>query len=349
VTSPGVRRDAPCLQAAAEKSIPVVGEMELATSFCPCPIIAVTGSNGKTTVVTLITEVIRQDGRAAHSCGNIGYPLADQVLQISHDDYVVMEVSSFQLETICSFKPFIAVWLNFSQNHLDRHRDLEEYFLTKKRIFENQTADDFAVLNQDDDRIKSIAVELKSQVFFFSPREGGKEEGALGNANFLAVTKVAAILGISLEVCERVFTHLKGAEHRLEKVCTLHEVDYINDSKSTTGESGRWALNNILQPVIMICGGRDKNIDFSSLRDIVGQKVKKMIVIGEAGTKLKNTFQSVVDVRECAGLAEAVALAQDSAQAGDCVLLSPLCASFDMFQNYEERGRVFKEYVRQLR
>ncbi|MCK5215802.1 MAG: UDP-N-acetylmuramoyl-L-alanine--D-glutamate ligase [Candidatus Omnitrophica bacterium] len=349
VVSPGVRRDAECLRWAEAKGIPVIGEVELAAQFCPCPIIAVTGSNGKTTVVTLITAVLRLAGRAVHSCGNIGNPFSDYVLKAKKEDFVVLEVSSFQMETVKEFRPHVGVLLNFSQNHLDRHADLDEYFDMKKRIFARQTEEDHAVLNKDDERIRGLADELGAQVTFFSQKEEcGAAQTAAHNANFLVVTRVAGLLGIGPDACKEVFAQFQGVEHRLEKVRTFKGVDYINDSKSTTGESGRWALNNVQRPAIMICGGRDKNIDFSSLKEIVEKKVKRMIVIGEAREKLKETFQSVVEVEECDQLKEAVQRSQQLVQDGDCVLFSPMCASFDMFRNYEERGRAFKKIVQQL-
>ena len=349
IVSPGVRRDAPCLQGAQARGLPIIGEIELAAQFCPGPIIAVTGSNGKTTVVTLITAVLKEVGRTTHSCGNIGNPFSDCVLHAEKGDFVVLEVSSFQMEWVRNFHPYVAVLLNLSQNHLDRHAGIDEYFEMKKRIFAQQTQEDHAVLNKDDERIRPLADTLRAQVTFFSQKEEGRVgQATAANANYLVVTKVAGLLGIGAEVCENVFARFRGVEHRLEKVRTLNGVDYINDSKSTTGESGRWALNNVGCPVIMICGGRDKNIDFSSLKEIVGKKVKKMIVIGEARGKLKETFRSVVAFEECGQLQEAVQRAQQLAQDGDCVLFSPMCASFDMFRNYEERGRVFKEIVQQL-
>lgn len=344
VISPGVRIDAPVCQWAREAGIPVIGEVELASRVCPCPIIAVTGSNGKTTVAHLITRIIEQSAKTVRLCGNVGFPFSSCVLDLQGVDYVVLEVSSFQLETMIDFRPRVAVFLNFSENHLDRHHDIDEYFNAKKRIFMNQTAADHAVLNQNDARVAALAPELKAQVVFFGP----PQDRPAGNPNFWAAQAVARILGIAPAVCEAVFGAFAGVEHRLEKVRTLEGIDFINDSKATTAEAGRWAIQSIGQPVILICGGRDKNIDFSGLKGLVRQKVKGMLVLGEARSKLSGTFRGDTDIQECDGLAQAVRKAREMAQPGDCVLLSPMCASFDMFKDFEERGRVFKDLVREL-
>ncbi|MFH1360072.1 MAG: UDP-N-acetylmuramoyl-L-alanine--D-glutamate ligase [Candidatus Omnitrophota bacterium] len=342
ILSPGVRRDAPCVQWAKEKHIPVWGEIEFAYRFCKAPIVAVTGSNGKTTVSTLIREILVRAGRKVILCGNIGTPCSSYVLDCESKDIVVMEVSSFQLESIVDFRPFVAVFLNFSQNHLDRHKDNEEYFQAKKRIFQNQTENDFAVLNFQDPLIQALHSDIKSKVVYFN-EPGTGQNGK--NPNHLAALKVAGIFQVDEKISRQVVREFGGVEHRLEYVRCIRGVHFINDSKSTTAESGRWALESISDPIIMICGGRDKNINFAPLRDLVSQKVKKMILIGEAKQKLKNTFGDVVNTKECTSLKEAVLAAQKAAAQGDTVVLSPMCASFDMFKNFEERGTVFKELV----
>jgi len=347
VISPGVRVDALPLVWARARGIPVWSEIELAARLCPCPIIAVTGSNGKTTTVTLITEILKAAGKNARLCGNVGYPFSQYVLDLKSTDYVVLEISSFQLEAIETFKPYIAVWINFSQNHLDRHKDLTEYFEAKKRIFLNQDHNDFAVLNAADEKLRRLEKELKARVVFFG-YPGHAQEENIQNPNYLAAAQVARILGVRPEVYRQVFADFRGVEHRLEKVRVLDGVEYINDSKATTVESGRWALLNIDRRVVMICGGRDKNLDYSVLRDLVKQRVKNMIVIGEAREKIAKVFADVVKVEEAGDFQQAIVLARGLARPGDVVLLSPMCASFDMFKNYEERGRVFKEIVQGL-
>jgi len=347
VVSPGVPRNAEPILWAKAKGIPVMGEIELAWRFCPCPVIAVTGSNGKTTVVTLIKKIFEQAQRKVCACGNIGLPFSDYVLDLKKDETVVLEISSFQLESINDFKPHVAVLLNFSQNHLDRHADLEEYFQAKKRIFENQTKDDFAVLNYQYPRLRDLARELKAQICFFNNSQT-TAAAVLNNSNYLAAMEVTRVMGIGSDICHQVFESFRGVEHRLEWVRQLNGVDYINDSKSTTAEAGRWALASTSQPIIMICGGRDKNIDFLVLRDLVGQKVKKMVVIGEAREKIRKAFQDVVSLEEAKDLEQAVIRAWENAAAGDVVIFSPMCTSFDMFSNFEERGRVYKTIVNRL-
>lgn len=347
ILSPGVRLDAEPVQWARAKNIPVWGEIELAWQFCTKPVIAVTGSNGKTTVVNLITKILEAGGLRPCLCGNVGSPFSGQVLQLDDKDFVVLEISSFQLESIQKFCPHIAVFLNFSQNHLDRHKDLTEYFDAKKKIFLNQSGKDYAVLNQQNEMIKALAPELKAKVVFFNAPDVLKETG-LTNPNQQAVFAVGQILGISGDVCRRVFSEFKGVEHRLEWVRSVNGIEFINDSKATTAEASRWAMQSFDRPIVMICGGRDKNIDFSVLREVVKTKVKRMIVIGEAREKIRRTFSDVVDLEECGSLKEAVQKAQQSAALGESVVFSPMCASFDMFANFEERGRVFKQIVWEL-
>jgi len=347
VVSPGVPRNAEPIFWAKAKGIPVMGEIEIAWRFCPCPVIAVTGSNGKTTVVTLIKKIFEQAQRKICACGNIGLPFSDYVLDLNKQDTVVLEVSSFQLESIAQFRPHVAVLLNFSQNHLDRHADLEEYFNAKKRIFKNQTRDDFAVLNYQYPRLRELAGTLKAQVCFFNTPPSAADK-SFHNPNYLAAIEVARVMDIDFEVCQKVFESFRGVEHRLEWVRQLNGVDYINDSKSTTAEAGRWALESASKSIVMICGGRDKNIDFTILRDLVSQKVKKMVVIGEAREKIKKAFHDVVSLEEAKDLEQAVIRAREHAVAGDVVIFSPMCISFDMFSNFEERGRVFKTIVQGL-
>ncbi len=364
VLSPGVSIHTPAVGWARARQIPVLGEIEWAFQFCTKPVIAVTGSNGKTTVVTLIHEVLKKAGYPSCLCGNVGTPLAEYVLDLADKDFVVLEVSSFQLESLLDpssefrkeagggrlcfkgFKPYIAVILNFSQNHLDRHKDLQEYFDAKKKIFLNQDAEDYAVLNAREDRLSRLASQIKSQVRYFnSPADS---DGEKDNPNFSAVRAVADILGVPSDLCESVLRSFRGVEHRMEWVRQVDGIDFINDSKATTAQAALWALERLDSPVIMICGGRDKNIDFSVTTPLVRTKVKKMLAIGEAREKLKRTFEGVVEIEECATLESAVKKAKETASQGDCVLLSPMCASFDMFADYEERGRRFKEIVHRL-
>jgi len=237
--------------------------------------------------------------------------------------------------------------LNVSQNHLDRHKDIQEYFNAKKKIFMNQDSRDFAILNDQDERCQGLASQLKSQTLYFNSSEG-RHLLDKGNPNFSVVLEVARILDISDDVCRQVFDEFKGVEHRLEWIRSVDGVDFINDSKATTAEASGWALRHIDQPVVMISGGKDKNIDFSVISDLVKKKVRKMIVFGEAREKIKKSFDGLVSIEECNRLEDAVVKAKENALEGDCVVLSPMCASFDMFTDFEERGKVYKEIVNQL-
>jgi len=364
VLSPAVPYGSSVVQWAKKEEIPVLGEIEFAFQFCRGKIIAVTGSNGKTTVVTLLRDVLHKAGCPVALCGNIGYPFSECVLDSKDDSYTVLEVSSFQLESILGednckrienveryhgikgFKPHIAVLLNLSSNHLDRHKDIDDYRQAKQRIFLNQEANDYAVLPSDEAPWIELASAIKANVIY--SKSSNDAEADAENPNYRAVKKVAKILNISSSTCDEVFSSFRGIEHRLEWIRNLDGVEFINDSKSTTAEATRWALSRIPQPILIICGGRDKNIDMTVLRDRMGQKVKVMYVIGEAREKITKIFSSVMPVVECDSLEAAVTQARGQAVEGDCILLSPMCASFDMFRNYEHRGEVFKHIVNGL-
>ncbi len=345
VLSPGVRLDALPVKWARERQIEVMGEVEFAFRLCPCPVVAVTGSNGKTTTSTVIAEILKAAGRRVCLCGNIGSPFSKHVLDLKPTDTVVLEISSFQLESTVHFKPQVAVWTNFSQNHLDRHKDMEEYFQAKRKIFANQDNKDFAVLNFLEPQHRKLAEQLKAKVLFFNTPD---KPAGVDNPNYLAARQAAHALGLSDDICLKVFSGFKGVEHRLEFVRDLGGVDFINDSKSTTVEAGRWALQRAPKPTVMICGGLDKHLDYSPLKSLVAQKVKHMIAIGQAREIMKSTFGDVVAVDTSSSLEEAVKAARGIAKSGECVLLSPMCASFDMFKDYEHRGRCFKEIVNNL-
>jgi UDP-N-acetylmuramoylalanine--D-glutamate ligase len=344
VLSPGVSLNSEPAVWAKNKNISVISEIELAFQFCQAPIVAVTGTSGKTTVTTLIGEILKLTRKNVFVCGNIGAPFSKFVLDIKPADLVVLEVSSFQLETIKSFKPYVAVFLNISQNHLDRHADMAEYLTAKRRIFMNQDKKDFTVLNYADPIVRDFAREIKSKAVFFNCHE----EKEIANPNFLAALAVGGIFRIKRDKCLKVLRDFKGVEHRLEFVRNIKGVDFINDSKATTIDAAAWALNNIKKPIIMIAGGRDKHVDFSIMIDLARKKIKEMILIGEAKAKLKKTFSGSVEIQETDTIKEAIKLAFSHAKEGDCVILCPMCASFDMFKDFEERGRIFKEIVQNL-
>lgn len=339
IISPGVPKDAQPIIWAKQFSVPIISEIEVGWFLCPATVIAVTGSSGKTTVTTLIGRVLEASGRNVFVSGNIGTPFSAEVSKIKPEDFVCLEVSSFQLEWIRDFKPKISVILNFSRNHLDRHKDMQEYLDAKKRIFLNQDKDDFLVLNGRDPLLNNLAKESKAKVLYFA------ESDEL-NPNQAAVVSVAGILNMHKGVCLKVFKEFKGLEHRLEFIAQINDIQFINDSKATLAESTAWAIKNTSSPVILIAGGKDKGVDYASiLDDTVTSRVKGVILIGEAKEKIKEAFQGSLSIDEANTLEEAVCKAYQKASPGDCVLLSPMCSSFDMFLDYEDRGNRFKKAV----
>lgn len=345
VISPGVALDAePCLWA-REKGIDVVSEVEIAAAVCPAPIIAITGTNGKTTTTTLVGDVIMKWGRRAHVVGNIGVPFSSVALDARAEDFVVLEISSFQLEAIRNFRPKVAAILNVSPDHMDRYRSFDDYLDAKKRVFLNQGAEDCLILNFGDTHLKAIAQEARSRVVFFNR----DSDAGPFNQNQLAVLAVAEVLGIPRPLVLEVFKDFRGVEHRMEKVRELDGIEFINDSKATNIDSTIWALQDIKRPAILIAGGRDKGSDFRSVSDLARRKVKFAVLIGEAHDRIASAWQGLLPCEKAADMEAAVALARAKAAPGDIVLLSPMCKSFDMFTDYEHRGRVFKDIVARLR
>lgn len=341
VISPGIENSALPVIWAGQFKIPILSEIEIAWVLCPASVIAVTGSNGKTTVTTLIGKIIEASARSAFVCGNIGNPFSGEVEKMSADDFVSLEISSFQLERIEKFKPKIAVILNFTRNHLDRYKDMQEYLEAKKRIFMNQEKDDYLVLNGEDPVLREIGKEARSNVVYFKNTPGL-------SLNQSVVLCVGSILGIDRELCLEVFKNFKGVEHRQEYVTEIKDIRFINDSKATTVESAIYAIQNIDRPIILIAGGKDKGLDYSDILDSALTKVREVILIGEAKEKIRQAIARALPTDEAVSLDEAVQKAYLKARPGDCILLSPMCSSFDMFANYEERGRVFKKAVLDL-
>jgi len=341
IISPGVPDTALPVVWAQKYGIPMISEIEAGWILCPAPVIAVTGSSGKTTVTTLIGLILKAGGKRPFVCGNIGNPFTGELKKIRPADYVVLEISSFQLEKIQTFKPLISLITNVSKNHLDRYPGMKEYVQAKKRIFLNQDRFDHLVLNAGDKELKKIAAESSAKVVFFKDQKGL-------NPNQSAVLAVGSLLGIDKKTCLKVFKEFKGLAHRMEEVAVIKGVRFINDSKATTVESAVWALKNIGSRVILIAGGRDKGVDYRVLLAAGRGKVKEAVLIGEAREKIKSALKGSIKVSEAKSLEEAVGLAFAKARAGDCVLLSPMCSSYDMFSDYEHRGRVFKEAVLKL-
>ncbi len=374
VTSPGVSvRSLPFLWA-KKKGIPVIGEIELAFAFCPAPIVAITGTNGKTTVTTLVGQIFKATGRKYVVCGNIGAPFSAEVKHTSSEHIVILEVSSFQLESIAKFKPKVAVILNLSTDHLDRHADFDEYLAAKCRIFSNQDEGDWLLLNKEDSYKFTLATKPKAKVLYFgigkykqhttskiasygyrrrrfSCSKNNKDLGSrFGhfNSNHFAALAISSLFAVPEAVAINTCRHFKGIEHRMEEVAQIHGVKFINDSKATNVDSTLWALNSIEKPIVLIAGGRDKGSDFSTLKDKVRAKVKAMVLLGEAEEKIERAFGSLVKTKVAATLSQAVKSAFGLARPGDYVLFSPMCTSFDMFSDYAERGRIFKEAVQNL-
>ena len=380
VVSPGVAVDAPPLVQARALGETVIGEIELAAQFLPGPIVAITGSNGKTTTTTLAGEIMTAAGFSSLVGGNIGTPAISLAERAKPETVIVLEVSSFQLETIQTFRPKVAVVLNVTPDHLDRHRTLEIYVDAKARIFENQQGSDFAVLNADDPTCAAMAARTKAQVFWFSRqkeveqgawvrdgkivfRDGsGQREimqvseiplkGAHNLENVLAAACAAALMGCAPEKIRQAVCDFRAVEHRLEFVATIRGVDYYNDSKATNVDATIKALESFPANIHLILGGKDKGSDYSVLNDLLRQRVKRVYTIGAAAAKIESQIASSkggnVEVVHAETLENAIRKASAVAQPGDVVLLAPACASFDQFKSYEHRGQVFKELVRGL-
>ncbi len=377
VVSPGVPMDLKPLVQARQKGIQVVSEMELAFWFLTRPLIAITGTNGKTTTTTLIGEMLRAGGKTAFVGGNIGNPLINFVAGPQDEEWAVVEVSSFQLEWIEKFRPLVAVLMNITEDHLDRYTSFSEYGKAKARIFTNQGKEDFAVLNADDPLTFQLAHQVSSQVVLFSseravpagcfldggsivfqggdgrkdrfPLERMKIRGAHNLENFMAAIAACRICGCPPEAIQGIIDSFKGLEHRLELVQEIEGVKFFDDSKGTNVGSVVKSLQSFEEPVLLIAGGRDKEGDYAPLNDLVAQKVKGMALIGEARDRMFGALSRFTETVKLNSLEEAVSWTWSKARPGDIVLLSPACSSFDMFKNYHERGRRFKELVRGLK
>lgn len=372
VVSPGVPANMPLLEKAVAAGVPVVGEMELASWFVEVPMVAVTGTNGKTTTTRLIGELLKAAEKRAFVGGNIGNPLVGLLLSGKRVDAAAVEVSSFQLETARTFHPQVAVHLNLTPDHLDRHGDLAAYGAVKARIFACQEPADTAVLNADDPAVAGL--ETRGRRLMFSRlgpvengafidrdrirvRVGGRELAELELSRLLlagrhnqenVMAALLAVLGLSLPLGEAVLeaaARFKGLPHRLEFVGRFGGVRYFDDSKATNVGAVIQALEAFENKVVLIAGGLDKGVDFESLRPAVAGRVKKLILIGQAREKMARTLGDLTETVMAADMAEAVSLARQASRPGDVVLLAPACASFDMFDDYAHRGRVFTDLV----
>jgi UDP-N-acetylmuramoylalanine--D-glutamate ligase len=381
VVSPGVPYDTPELKqvrAFGSAGPLIIGELELASRFLEGQIVAITGSNGKTTTTSLLGKIFADAGVPTLVGGNIGTPVIDLIAQSTPQTTSVLEVSSFQLETVEQFRPHIAVVLNITQDHLDRHGTFENYAAMKTRITAQQMPEDFLVLNAEDKPTQMLAARTKAQVFWFSgrraikqgafahgesivflPREGAKPEpvmplaeiplkGAHNVENVLAAVCAARLGGVSAESIRASVSSFKAVEHRLEFVATVRGVAFYNDSKATNVDATKKALEAFPGGVHLILGGKDKNSDYTELADLLRSRVKTVYTIGSAAEKIERHLAGVVKIVSAGTLDAAVRNAAQSAVPGDVVLLAPACASFDQFTGYEQRGRVFKELVKGL-
>jgi UDP-N-acetylmuramoylalanine--D-glutamate ligase len=375
VVSPGVPVDAPPLVQARALGESVIGEIELAAQFLPGPIVAITGSNGKTTTTTLAGEIMAAAGFPTLVGGNIGTPAISLAERSQPETVIVLEVSSFQLETIQTFRPKVAVVLNVTPDHLDRHRTFEIYVDAKARVFENQQGSDFAVLNADDPTCVALAGRTRGSVFWFSrqkeveqgawvrdgnilfrDKSGQREimqvseiplKGAHNLENVLAAVCASALMGCAPEKIRQAVTNFKAVEHRLEFVATIRGVDYYNDSKATNVDATIKALESFPANIHLILGGKDKGSDYTVLNDLLRQRVKRVYTMGAAAAKIESQIKGP-EVVHAETLENAVRKANAVAVPGDVVLLAPACASFDQFKSYEHRGQVFKDIVRSL-
>jgi len=382
IISPGISMYAPFVKKAKTLGIPVWGEAELAYRLCPCPMIAITGTNGKTTVTTVVGEILkRQDialrrGEGTVIAGNIGIPLTSLVTELSPGNIVVAEISSFQLETISAFRPKISAVLNMTEDHLDRHKTMENYIAAKSRIFENQRQDDICVLNYDNSVTRGM--KPRGRVIYFSTKSELKEfpdSACLQNGNIfvkyeqesyriinisetkvmpenaLAAAAITLAAGVSPEIIAQVLREFQGVPHRLEYVATINNAEFYNDSKATNTDAAIKALEAFSnRQIILISGGYDKKTDFTPLAKVISKKVTRLILIGQTAGQIINACEAAgfTAYERADTLESAVSHAKFLAKPGQIVLFSPACASFDMFKDFEHRGELFMKYVKVL-
>ena len=354
VVSPGVPLEQPAIAAARTARVPIIGEIELASRWLAGRIVAITGTKGKSTTTTLTGRMFAAGGLKAVVGGNIGTPLSSQVAGSTPDTVHIVEVSSFQLETIETFHPWIAVLLNLSSDHLDRHGTMEEYAAAKARIFENQTEDDYAVINADDPQTLALARAGRAKKVTFSlgnpvvPLTSIRLIGRHLFSDVMAAATVAKIAGVPAAAVLEAVESFTGLEHALEPAGTVKGIRFVNDSKATNVEAAQRAIESFNGGLVVIMGGRFKSGDFSRLRDPLLARAAKVVAIGEAAPLIVEALDGAVPVETSPTLAAAVHRAFELAPSGGTVLLSPACASFDMFREYAERVEVFKREVRGL-
>ncbi|WHE08419.1 UDP-N-acetylmuramoyl-L-alanine--D-glutamate ligase [Thermoanaerobacterium thermosaccharolyticum] len=381
IVSPGIPIDSEIVALAKSKGIEVIGEVEFAYRLSKAPIYAITGTNGKTTTTSLLGEIFKNSGVRTYVAGNIGYPLVEAAVNANSEDVIVAEISSFQLETVKEFKPVISAIINITPDHLNRHKTLENYVNIKGRIFENQSFNEYTVLNCDDKNMSSLFEKAKCKVFPFSSvkvlNQGTYiEDGKIvisindvkntiididdiyipGNHNVenaMVASTMAFLAGIDINIINTTLKTFKGVEHRIEFVRSINGVKYYNDSKGTNPDAAMKAIEAMKGPIILIAGGYDKGVSFDEFTKSFNGRVRKLILLGETKdliyqSAVKNGF-SREDITIVNSLDDAVYAAYKMSMPGDNVLLSPACASWDMFKNFEERGKLFKDTVNSLR
>lgn len=379
VTSPGIPLTAPILKEAAAAGVPIIGELEAGAQVSRAPLYAITGTNGKTTTTTLIGEIFRNYGKTAYVVGNIGYPFTACALDATENDVAVAEVSSFQLETTTEFHPHVAVMCNITEDHLNRHGTMAEYIRIKERIFEKMDRNDYAVLNYDDEIVRGMAQRVPCQAAFFSHRaevqlgtyvedgemifvkDGKKKKvirvdeiyipGEHNLENALAAAALTLLAGVPIKVVAHTLKTFQGVEHRIETVRTVDGVTYINDSKGTNVDASIKAVRTMRVGTVLLAGGYDKHTDFTPFaREIRESRIHTVVTLGDTAKQIEDALASVgfENFVHADTFEDAVNRARALAKPGENVLLSPACASFDMFDDYEQRGRVFKEIVNRM-
>jgi len=377
VISPGVPSNAPVVLEAKKRNIKVVSELEVGSWFCQAPIVAITGSNGKTTTTTLTGRILSDAAKKHVVAGNVGTAFSSVVLELAETDIAVLEVSSFQLDHIDKFRPIISVLLNITPDHMDRYdHSMEKYAASKARVFKNQQADDVLIYNMDDAWTNKIVLQARCRKIGLSVHQkltkgAFVEDGKLVTSicgtrteiinidqifikgthnlyNSMAAVLIGQLLGIDAKIIQSTLKTFEGVEHRLEFVRKLNNVSYYNDSKATNVDSVWYALQSFKEPIVLFLGGRDKGNDYSRLTDLIRKQVKAIVAIGESANLVEQSFNGATVIKKAFSMEEAVKTAHLLAQPGDVVLLSPACASFDWFKNYEQRGEVFKQLVNKL-
>lgn len=374
IISPGIPLNIPPVEEAKQLGIQVIGEIELAYLANRAKLIGISGTNGKTTTTSLVGHLLESEEYQTKVAGNIGHPMIEEVLTLTQDDVIALELSSFQLDTIATFRPNIAILLNLTPDHLDRHKTMSNYLMAKANLLKNQLPTDKAILNQDDEAIFSLKEMTSAEIWSFSQKEKvsrgiylkdeelilvDKKEiplisikelqikGKHNVENAMAASLAAYLFGVPVEVIRERLASFKAVSHRMEAVRIFDEVSYVNDSKGTNPDATIKALESYESPIVVLLGGKNKGSDFTELSKVVKATCRHAVLLGEAKEAILQSLEKegFNAISLCETLEESILIAKEKAQAGDVVLLSPACASWDMFNSYEERGDLFKKVV----